>query len=127
MDIKVFNRRLPMSEKAIAGAVVGVMLASAGCATLHEDLKGPSDDINASRTSVEHEALAAQHEREARALHEQAAYYQQMADRIRSRGGSARVLDAPRYERLAEAYHDTAQEHLRHAERHRELAARTGR
>lgn len=76
---------------------------------------------------MEQEALAAQHERKARALHEKAAYYQQRADRIRSCGGSARVLDAPRYERLAEAYHDTAQEYLRHAERHRELAARTGR
>lgn len=109
-----------MNIKTIAGVVVAVMLASAGCATLHEDLKEPSDDINASRTNAEHESLAVQHEHEARALHEKAAYYEQLADRRRSRGGSDRVLAAPRYERLAEAYHDTAQEHLRHAEHHRD-------
>ncbi|MGH8527797.1 MAG: hypothetical protein ACREXY_27340 [Gammaproteobacteria bacterium] len=89
-----------------------------------QDVAAPTRKlIEEARTKADHEALAAYYEREARALHEKAEYYRQMADQYRYRGGANRMFYAPRYEDRAQGYRAAEEENRKKAKRHREFAA----
>jgi hypothetical protein len=113
--------------------VIGCALLAAACAPTGgtsyagREIAAPTQKrIEEAKTKVDHEALAADYQGKAQALHDKAKYYQQMADQDRWQGGAYRMFYAPRYDALAREYQAAQEENLKQAKRHRELAAEAG-
>jgi hypothetical protein len=109
---------------AIAALSLGILLLPGASPLTAEEHMDMEKMISAAKTAADHEAIAAQYEREAAAARAEAAEHRKMAESYKKVGGAGigkLHLDA-HCEKLAKSYDEVAQQDEELAKAHREMA-----
>jgi hypothetical protein len=108
---------------AIAALSLGILLLPGVNRLTADEQMDMEKMISAAKTAADHEAIAAQYEREAAAARGQAAEHRKMAESYRKVGGAvvAKLRLGDHCEKLAKSYDEAAQQNEALAKAHREM------